>query len=246
MLYLIGLGLNPKELTLEGLEALKACKKVYLEDYTSKYSEGTLNDLEKTIGKTVIPLKRTETEEERPFLNFPKENVALCIIGNITSATTHQEILSEAQAKGIKVKLIPGISILSVIPMLTGLQEYKFGRTVSIVRPEKNYNPTSFFDYFLENQKIGLHTVLLLDIKREENYFMSPSEAAQILLEIAKEKGQKLDKVIVISNAMGKNQSVEYCTAERIAKKKYPTSSISCLIIPGKLHDSEKEFLEKL
>lgn len=247
MLYMIGLGLCPKELTLEALEAIKRCKKVYLEDYTSKYSEGTLKELEKIIKKKVIPLTREEVEETKPFLtNAKKENIALLVYGNITSATTHSEILQTAKRRGIKVKLYPGISIFSVIPMLTGLQEYKFGRTVTIVRPEKNYFPKSYFDYFLDNQKMGLHTIFLLDIKKQEHYFMSPAEAASILLEIAKEKKVKLGKVIVIGNAMGKKQIVEYLHIEDILKKKYPKGAIFCLVIPGKLHESEQEFLDSL
>ncbi|MDD4983779.1 MAG: diphthine synthase [Candidatus ainarchaeum sp.] len=247
MLYLIGLGLNPKELTLEALEALKGCKSVYLEDYTSKYSEGSQKSLEKIIGKKVIPLSREEVEEIKPFLTHAKtKDTALCIYGNITSATTHSEIIQTAKDRKIKVKVIPGISIFSVIPMLTGLQEYKFGRTISIVRPEKNYFPKSFFDYFLKNQELGLHTILLLDIKKEQNYFMSPSEATKILLDIAKEREIKLGKAIVICNAMGKSQIVEYKELEKIAKAKYPKDSICCLVIPGKLHESEKEALEEL
>ena len=34
MLYIIGLGLNVKGITKEGLDAIKRCKKVYLENYT--------------------------------------------------------------------------------------------------------------------------------------------------------------------------------------------------------------------
>jgi diphthine synthase len=251
VLYLIGLGLSPKELTLEALEALKSSKTVYLEDYTSKYSEGLLKkapkSLEKIIKKKVIPLNREEVEEVKPFLTHAKRsNIALCIYGNITSATTHSEIIDTAKRRGIKVKLIPGVSIFSVVPMLTGLQEYKFGRTISVVRPEKNYFPKSYFSYFLENQKLGLHTICLLDVKKEENYFMSPSEAAKILLEITEEQEYKLEKAIVICNAMGKSQKVEYKELTKIAKAKYPKGAISCLVIPGKLHESEKEFLEKL
>ncbi|KKM86908.1 hypothetical protein LCGC14_1274180 [marine sediment metagenome] len=46
MLYLIGLGLNEKGISLEGLEAVKKCEKVYLESYTAEipYSK---EDLEK-------------------------------------------------------------------------------------------------------------------------------------------------------------------------------------------------------
>jgi diphthine synthase len=36
MLYVIGLGLgDEKDITLRGLEAIKKCKKVFLENYTS-------------------------------------------------------------------------------------------------------------------------------------------------------------------------------------------------------------------
>ena len=37
MLYLIGLGLNEKGISLEGLEVIKKCRKVYLEEYTVNF-----------------------------------------------------------------------------------------------------------------------------------------------------------------------------------------------------------------
>ena len=34
MLYIIGLGLNERGITLEGMSAISNCKKIYLEGYT--------------------------------------------------------------------------------------------------------------------------------------------------------------------------------------------------------------------
>lgn len=42
MLYFIGLGLgNEKDITLCGLEAVKSCEKIFLENYTSVLGVGT-------------------------------------------------------------------------------------------------------------------------------------------------------------------------------------------------------------
>ena len=48
--YLIGLGLNPSSISVEALEVLKKCKKIYLEDYTSNFPY-SIKKLEKTIRK---------------------------------------------------------------------------------------------------------------------------------------------------------------------------------------------------
>ena len=42
MLYFVGLGLgNEKDITLRGLEAVKSCEKIFLENYTSVLGVGT-------------------------------------------------------------------------------------------------------------------------------------------------------------------------------------------------------------
>ena len=63
MLYLIGIGLKPEHLTLEALNAIKKCKKIYLEAYTSKYAEGSVKELEKIIGAKLVELGRKAVEE---------------------------------------------------------------------------------------------------------------------------------------------------------------------------------------
>ena len=76
MLYLIGLGLNEKGISLEGLEAVKKCEKVYLESYTVDFLYPKEN-LEKIIGKK-ISISDREFVENLKILNEAKNvDVAL-------------------------------------------------------------------------------------------------------------------------------------------------------------------------
>lgn len=49
-----------------------------------------------------------------------------------------------------------------------GLQLYNFGQAVSLVFFTETWKPDSFYDRVAENVKLGVHTLLLLDIKVKE------------------------------------------------------------------------------
>lgn len=49
-----------------------------------------------------------------------------------------------------------------------GLQLYNFGQTVSLVFFTDAWRPDSFYDRVQENVGLGMHTLLLLDIKVKE------------------------------------------------------------------------------
>ena len=49
-----------------------------------------------------------------------------------------------------------------------GLQLYNFGQTVSLVFFTDTWKPDSFYDRIKENADLGLHTLVLLDIKVKE------------------------------------------------------------------------------
>lgn len=72
-----------------------------------------------------------------------------------------------ARELSIAVQTVPNASILSGIGA-TGLQLYNFGQTVSMVFFLDNWRPSSFYDRIKENRDIGLHTLVLLDIKVKE------------------------------------------------------------------------------
>ena len=48
MLYIIGLGLNEKSISLEGIEAIEKCEKIYLESYTVEFPY-SFEELEKKL-----------------------------------------------------------------------------------------------------------------------------------------------------------------------------------------------------
>ena len=232
-LNLIGIGLdNEKDITVKGLELVRRSKKIYLEIYTSKLS-CSVKDLEKFYSKKIIESSRTMIENKLDSIldEAKKDEISLLIIGDVFSATTHIDILLRAKEKKIKVNVVNNASILTAVGV-TGLELYKFGRIISI--PLDNKNLDSPYQYFLENQKLGLHSLFLLDIK--PNRLMAVNEAVSYLIE----KGFDKNTMVVGCAALGSSSpEIKYCKASELKLKKYP----QCLIIPGKLHFKEEEAL---
>jgi len=250
MLYLVGIGLKPSHLTLEAQKILKNCDQVFLESYTSEYSQGTNDELEKIISKKFFILGREGVEQqfESALLSAKKNDIALMIFGNALTATTHLQVLLDAKEKGIKYIVIPGISITNTIAE-TGLDEYKFGRTVTICYHERGFEPESFYDQLLENKKIGLHTLCLLDIKKDvqPERLMNCKEGIEILEKIKTKRKEKieLEYVALLGMASEKQKMIvgkENITNDSDIKNLYPQS----LIVLGKTNDKEKEALAKL
>ncbi len=249
MLYLIGIGLNPKQLTIEAIEGIHDCSAVFLENYTSRYSEGTLVELEHVLQKKVVELGRKEVEEgaSRLLEESKQHNIALLVIGNPLLATTHIQLLLDAKKENVPVRVIPGISILDLLGK-TGLDSYKFGRISTIVFQEENYAPESFFDVIEKNFKNGFHSLCLLDIRSEENRLMSVQEAIGIIEKIAKKKKAEWFSGAVMVGLYGlasKNEKIAVGNAKKLQNSGY-TSWPQSLVVCGKLNEKEKEALKEL
>lgn len=85
----------------------------------------------------------------------------------LNSATTHSDIILRARALKIPVRVIHNASIMNAVGAC-GLQLYNFGQTVSLVFFTENWKPDSFYDRIKENADLGMHTLILLDIKVKE------------------------------------------------------------------------------
>ncbi|MDO8428625.1 MAG: diphthine synthase [Candidatus Diapherotrites archaeon] len=248
MFYLIGIGLKPAHLTIEALNKIKECEVIYLETYTCLYAEGTVQDLEKIIGKKIIPLNRTQVEENfvEQNLKLAKErNIALLVFGNALTATTHTQLLVDCKKQGIKFEVFAGISVTDFLGK-TGLNIYKFGRSVTLVLPEKNYEPESFYDQILKNQEQELHTLCFLDIK-EGNRLMTVKEGIQVLEKIETKREQKILNQITfigLSKAGSQDEKIMWGNLEEMKQAKLDTPAF--LVVCSKLSDFEKEALEKL
>ena len=237
MLYLIGVGLNKKDISLGAIEAIKKCKKAYFENYTNvlPYS---LKDLEKVIKKKLAPADRKFVEEGDELLTSArKQDVALLVSGDPLSATTHIELVIRARKDNIRFKVMHAPSIFNVVSE-TGLQLYKFGKTASIAKWQPNFNPESFYDSIHQNLATGSHTLLLLDIG------LPVKEALSYIESIAKARDlEMLKKEMIVCERLGtERQKITIGDLHHLSDRKF--SLPACLVIPGKLHFVEAEMLE--
>ncbi|RMF56076.1 diphthine synthase [Candidatus Woesearchaeota archaeon] len=250
-LYLIGIGLNDEQdISLKGLEAVRKCDSVYLENYTSLL-QCPVERLEKLYGKKIILADRelVEKKAEETILKGAKDkDVALLIIGDVFSATTHTDIFLRAKKLDIPVNVIHNASVLTAVGE-TGLELYKFGKTTSIPFKEKGFEPETYYDVLLENQHLGLHTLFLLDLRPAEKKFMTIKEAIQNLLDIEDKRKEKIltEKTLCVGCARlgNKNQKIIYGSAEELMKLDFGKAP-HCLIVPGKLHFMEEEILKRV
>lgn len=269
VLYIIGLGLgDEKDITVRGLELVKACDHIFLEAYTSILGGVSKDRLEAFYGKNVTIAERglVENEAEDLIIEPAKDrNVAFLVVGDPVCATTHTDLVLRAKEVGVKVELVHNASIMGAAGAC-GLQLYNFGHTVSIPFFDDNWRPTSFYPKIKYNRLGGMHTLCLLDIKVKEPDFqammkgrteflppryMSVSVAARQLLEAEethREGAYDGSKTLCIGLArMGQpTQTMVAGTLEELSQVDLGRP-LHSLIICGELHDLEldvvKEFL---
>ena len=248
MLYMIGIGLgDEKDITVKGLEAVKKCSSVYLESYTSVLA-CSVEDLSSFYGKDVIVADRELVEQKADeILDAAKDNdVAFLVIGDVFGATTHTDLKNRAEEKGIKVEVVHNTSILTAIGD-TGLELYKFGKVTSI--PFHRDQVLTPYNIYAENQKIGAHTLFLLDLDPKEKKFLTVGEALDYLLACEEKEGKNIIDAGAMSigcSGLGGPHSV--IKAGKIGEIKEIDfgNQVQCLIIPGTLHFVEEAYLKKL
>jgi len=246
MLYIIGIGLNDeKDISLKGLEIVRKCDYVYLENYTSKLNI-PLNYLEKLYGKQITLADRELVEKKADDIldKASIKRVAFLVIGDPMSATTHIDLMLRAHKRKIKTQIIHNASIITAIG-ITGLQIYKFGKITSI--PFDNENIETPYDVLALNQKAKLHTLFLLDLDPKENRFLSINDAIRYLLKLEIKRGEKVftDSTLCVGCAKisSLDQIIKAGKANNLLKKDFKQGP-HCLIVPSKLHFMEEEALK--
>jgi diphthine synthase len=226
MLYLIGLGLNVDGISKYGLDVALRCKKVYLENYTVEfpYTEGELK--EKLGLKKIIPADREFVESEKIVDEAQKQDVALLIYGSPLTATTHISLINEAKRMGVKHRVVYAGSVFDAVAE-TGLQIYKFGKVASM----PNFEADSFLDVVEENQRIGAHSLILVDIG------LDFQNALEKLSKFSKKK------IVVCSRLAARAGKIHYKFIEEL-REFSGIKAPFCFVLPGKMHFLEKEVLE--
>mmetsp|Transcript_14019 Transcript_14019/g.14120 ORF Transcript_14019/g.14120 Transcript_14019/m.14120 type:complete len:284 (-) Transcript_14019:192-1043(-) len=264
VLYVVGLGLgDEKDITVRGLEAVKSCKKVFLEYYTSILGIDNAR-LEKFYGVPVILADRNmvESEAERIYEESLLENIAFLVVGDPLCATTHTDIILRAKKLGVHVEVIHNASVMGAVASC-GLQLYQFGYTVSIPLFEGDWQPDSFYDRIKYNSGGGMHTLCLLDIKMKEPdpeamckgkmkflppRFMTVAVAIEQLLIVEDKRKEhvcsKENMAVALARLGQPDQKIVYGSLEQLMSVTTMGPPLHSLILCGDIHPLEQEALE--
>ena len=177
--------------------------------------------------------------------NAKKRDVALLVIGDALSATTHIDLIMRAKEKKIKIKVIHNASILTAVG-ITGLQLYKFGKTTSL--PFDGHMSRTAYSVIEQNRSLGFHTLILLDIVFDQERFMTVNQAIQLLLDREKEENKDVfttETLCIGCARLGSDTFiVKKGTAKELSRFDFG-APVHCLIVPGKMHFMEEEALEQ-
>lgn len=250
-LTFVGLGLHNEDgITVEGLKEIERADVVFAELYTSSLTEGSLNRLGGKIGKKIELLDRTALERGDHLLEMCRnKRVALLVPGDSMAATTHVELRLRAIGMGTDTSVIHGVSVLTAVPGLLGLQHYKFGRTVTLPIPQEGYSPTSPYELIADNLTRGLHTLVLLDIDTENERYMTANEGLHLLIDM----GRRMERgdishdtlVCVVARAGAPDCVVRAGTLRDLSSLDFGPP-LHAIVIPGALHFMETEALKVL
>lgn len=247
-LVFAGLGLHDEDgLTVAAVKEIQKADLVFVETYTSALEEGAVQRLEARVGRSFRPLDRAAVEDGGVILEAAKSGrVVLLIAGDPMSATTHVDLRLRAAEESIETAVIHGVSVMTAVPGLLGLQHYKFGRTTSLPFLQEGYSPTSPYEAVAENLARGLHTLILLDIDAENRRFMTANEGIHLLLDMERRVGKGVlsgdSLVCVVARAGHPDCIVRAGTAKDLVEEDFGPP-LHSLVMPGKLHFMEERAL---
>ncbi|MDH5447916.1 MAG: diphthine synthase [Candidatus Bathyarchaeota archaeon] len=252
-LVFVGLGLHDEnDISLRGLEEVKNADFVFAELYTSLMEGLKIEKLENLTGKKIVLVSRRILEEEdgRQILAAALRGKTVFLVpGDPLIATTHIDLRIRAEKAGIKTRIVHGASIVSAAIGLSGLQNYKFGRSVTIPFINGGDVPEAPYNIVKTNLKAGFHTLCFLDIRAEEKRYMTIKEALETLLATEKRKRESIiirDILVVgIAKAGSRKPAVKAGLLDEVRNYDFG-SPPHTLIFPGKLHFMEVEALIKL
>ena len=244
MLTFIGLGLYDRnDVSEKGLTCIRNADYVFLEIYTSRLMGTSYEELEKQYGKPVHLLGRDDVEQHPDDLlsKAERSHVVFLCAGDPMVSTTHADLRMRAAARGITTAIIHAASISSAVCGLSGLQNYRFGKSCSVPFPQKNWFPTTPIEVIAQNLSLRLHTLVYLDILDER--YMTVHEAIALLEQMAAEKKMHIPLYVGIARAGSDDPLVRAGSADTLRSVDFGLP-LHILIIPAELHDMERSYLE--
>jgi diphthine synthase len=257
MLTFIGLGLyDADSITCEGRHALRAADRVFAEFYTSSLLGATVADLEAAHDVDIDVRERAGVEQDpEAILSAAEaEDVAFLTAGDTMISTTHSDLRIRAEDRGIETRVIHGVTAETAASGLTGLQNYRFGKAVTLPFPFVHGAgdvPPSVIESVEANQERGLHTLVYLDIKVDyhkrrggpdlDDPYMTASYASELLAAEWDEDAL----AVVVARAGSPEPLVAADRLSALADREFG-EPLHLLVIPGDLHHVEADALAAL
>lgn len=244
MLEFVGLGLyDERSVTIEGREAVREADEVYAEFYTSRLTGCSLEELEEFHGCEIEELDRGEVEDSEVLVEAAEDgDVVFLTAGDAMVSTTHSEVRLRAEERGVETRLVHAPSVSSAVSGVTGLQNYRFGRSTSLVERD-GWTPRSPYEVVEENLDRGLHTLIYLDIdvSPEGARYMTADEGARALMEM----GDGVELLVGVARMGSDDTHVFGGSPEEVADHGFG-DPLHLLVAPGELHDVERSYLEAM
>ncbi|NUE02370.1 diphthine synthase [Halorubraceae archaeon YAN] len=256
MLTFVGLGLyDASSVTVEGRNRIRSADRVFAEFYTSQLVGATVSELEAAHDVEIEVRDRAGVEQDpEPILSAAEtEDVVFLTAGDTMISTTHVDLRIRAEERGVETRVIHGVTAETAASGLTGLQNYRFGKAVTLPFPFVHGGddvPQSMIDSIEANRERGLHTIVYLDIKvdyvprrggpDEHEEFMTADYAAALLA-----SGWKDELAVVVARAGSPEPVVRADTLSVLATEEFG-EPLHLLVIPGDVHHIEADALVSL
>lgn len=206
-----------------------------------------------------------ESQSDDILANAHEKDVAFLVVGDPFSATTHTDLALRCRQHDppIPTRTLPNASILTAVGA-TGLSLYNFGQTVSMVFFTETWKPSSFYDRVAENASIGLHTLVLLDIKVKEPdlkamargkiiyeppRFMTVAQCASQMLEVEEERQQSIcgkgSLAVGVARLGSEDQKIVAGTLEELAEADLGKPLHSLVLCGKRMHEMEWEYVRE-
>ncbi len=165
--------------------------------------------------------------------------MAFLVPGDPMVATTHMALRLGLAKRGILSQIIHSASIISAVCGATGLQNYKFGRSVTL--PSEPSVPKSVIQTLIENRDRKVHTLLFLDVRVEETTQLTITEALEKLRKAVPESSDWLG--VGLARIGARDQFVKAARLDRLTKQSFGDPP-QVIVFPSNLHFMEAEALK--
>ena len=262
-LALIGIGPGKvSSMTLEAIDLARHADVRLYEAYTALWSEKALLELEEKIG-SIRRIMRPAIEQPEDLLEMAKNQlVAVLIVGDPMQATTHIDLQLRAENAGIPVHIVHGISITTLVPGVTGVSNYKFGRSTTLTYSYGEWIATSPLEVMLQNYSQKLHTLVLFDLDPsgagtgEQRPMQAPDAADSIAKMVAKYNEMELTEeqrgmvaeveqfeVVLCSDLGTDDQRLQTTSIGNLSTKS--SGRLNCMVLLANLSEIEREAVNR-